>query len=192
MPMSPQSLPYLRLKLTAIAWLALGRRNAAISRFDAMLGRWPDDAYALASRAHLLAERGDTARALADAERLVELHPNRRAADWFNLAFLHDSLGRVAESEAAFRRALELDPRLDRAWYGLALALIRQGRLDDAVAALKRNTELQPLSPFGWYQLARVHANRSEPDQARRIIGHLKNFEPKVAAQLERETGLVA
>jgi hypothetical protein len=48
------------------------------------------------------------------------------------------------------------------------------------------------MSPFGWYQLARVHAKRSEADKARRIIEHLKGFEPKVAAQLERETGLVA
>ena len=34
--------------------------------------------------------------------------------------------------------------------------------------------------------------NRSEPEKARRIIAHLKSFEPKVAAQLERETGLAA
>ena len=40
------------------------------------------------------------------------------------------------------------------------------------------------MSPFGWYQLARVHVNRSEPEKARRIIAHLKGFEPKVAAQL--------
>jgi hypothetical protein len=32
--------------------------------------------------------------------------------------------------------------------------------------------------------------DRREPEQARRIIAHLKGFEPKVAAQLERETGL--
>jgi tetratricopeptide (TPR) repeat protein len=83
-----------------------------------------------------------------------------------------------------------LDPKLDRAWYGLGLSLIRQGRLDEAIDALKRNTELQPMSPFGWYQLARVHANRSEPEKARKIIAHLQRFEPQVAAQLQRETGL--
>ncbi|MEP7300953.1 MAG: tetratricopeptide repeat protein [Caldimonas sp.] len=192
MPVTLRSWPYLRLKLNALTQLVLGRRQAAIPVFDAMLDRWPDDAYALASRAHLHAESGNAALALADAERLVERHPERRAADWFNLAFLRDSLGRHAAAEGAFRRALELEPKLDRAWYGLGLTLIRLGRLDEAVAALKRNTELQPLSPFGWYQLARVHVNRSEPEKARRIIGHLKNFEPKVAAQLERETGLVA
>jgi len=70
--------------------------------------------------------------------------------------------------------------------------LIRQQRFDEAVAALKRNTELQPMSPYGWYQLARVHVDRSEPEEAAKIIRHLKGFDPKVAAQLERETGLLA
>ncbi|MFZ9184132.1 MAG: pilus assembly protein PilF, partial [Hylemonella sp.] len=85
---------------------------------------------------------------------------------------------------------LDIDPKLDRAWYGLALVLIQDRRYDEAVAALKKNTELQPMSPFGWYQLARVHVDRHEPDEAVKIIRHLKGFEPKVAAQLERETGL--
>jgi hypothetical protein len=56
---------------------------------------------------------------------------------------------------------------------------------------LKRNTELQPMSPYGWYQLARVYVDRRQPEEAVKIICHLKGFEPKVAAQLERETGLL-
>jgi cytochrome c-type biogenesis protein CcmH/NrfG len=59
------------------------------------------------------------------------------------------------------------------------------------VTALKKNTQLQPMSPYGWYQLARVHVDRQEPEEARKIIRHLQRFEPKVAAQLERETGLL-
>jgi tetratricopeptide (TPR) repeat protein len=175
-----------------MALLVLGQRHSAEVTFDAMLRRWPGDAYALASRAHLRAEAGQTELALQDAERLVEAHPQRDAADWFNLAFLRDALERHEGAEAAFRTALTLNPKLDRAWYGLALTLIKQRRLDEAVTALKSNTELQPMSPFGWYQLARVHVDRAEPEKARRIIAHLKGFEPKVAAQLERETGLAA
>ena len=60
------------------------------------------------------------------------------------------------------------------------------------MTALKRNTELQPMSPYGWYQLARVHMDRHEPEEARKIIRHLQGFEPKVAAQLQRETGLAS
>jgi tetratricopeptide (TPR) repeat protein len=185
-------LAYWRLKLRALGLLGLGLRQAALGTFSAMLSRWPDDAYALASRAHLNAQLGQRDQALADAQALTRAHPQRRAADWFNHAYLLDDAGRHNEAEPAFRRAIALDPKLDRAWYGLGLTLIRLQRFDEAIAALKRNTELQPMSPHGWYQLARVHADRHQPDEARRIIDHLMKFEPKIAAQLERETGLAA
>ncbi|MEO8079936.1 MAG: tetratricopeptide repeat protein [Caldimonas sp.] len=191
MPLAlPRSL-YWRQKLLAMAWLVLGRKGRAAGVLDALLSRWPGDAWGLASRAHLRAQLGDRQAALTDAERLVAEHPQRSAADWFNLGYLREALDQ-GDVEAAFRQAVTLDPRLDRAWYGLALALIRVGRLDEAKVALKRNTELQPMSPYGWYQLARVHVDRRETEQAVRIIAHLKGFEPKVAAQLERETGLSA
>ena len=46
------------------------------------------------------------------------------------------------------------------------------------------------MSPFGWYQLARVHLDLKQADEALAVIRYLKGFEPKVANQLERETGL--
>ncbi len=188
--MNSGRLAYWRLKLEALVLLVFSRREAALEVFSAMLLRWPGDAYVLASRAHLNAQLGRNEQALADAQALTQAHPQRSAADWFNLGFLLDAAGRYAEAEPAFRQALALDPKLDRGWYGLGLLLIRLQRFDEAVAALKRNTELQPMSPYGWYQLARIHFDRQEPDEARKIIRHLKEFEPKVAAQLERETGL--
>jgi len=184
-------LAYWRLKLAALGLLVLARREAALAVFSAMLSRWPDDAYALASRAHLHAQLGRRGEALADTQALTRAHPQRSAEHWFNLAYLLDEAARPAEAEPAFRRAVALDPKLDRAWYGLALVLIRLRRFDEAIEALERNTELQPMSPYGWYQLARVRVDRHQPDEARLIIRHLKGFEPKVAAQLERETGLV-
>jgi tetratricopeptide (TPR) repeat protein len=173
-------------------WLLLGRPDRALAQLDAQLSQWPDDAHALASRSHLRAQAGHHDAALVDARALVAAHPARCAADWFNLAYLLEGTGRLEEAEPTFRRALELDDRLDRAWYGLGLTLVRLGRLDEAAQALERSTLLQPMSPFGWYQLARVHVDRQAPDEARRIIRHLQGFEPRVAAQLERETGLAA
>jgi tetratricopeptide (TPR) repeat protein len=184
------NLAYAAQRLKAMALLTIGMSDAAEAAFTDMLARWPDDAYALASRAHVRAQAGRRSHAIADQQRLVEVHPQRSAADWFNLAYLLEEADRHVEAEPAFRRALELDPKLDRAWYGLGLNLIRLGRLDEAVAALKRNTELQPMSPYGWYQLARVQFDRQQPDEAVKIIRHLKGFEPKVAEQLVRETGL--
>lgn len=183
---------YHLLKLRALTALVFGQRLRAEQLYDEMLAQWPQNPYALASRAHLRAQRQARTEAIVDLQALVAVAPQRSAGDWFNLAFLLEAESRLDEAEAAFRRALALDAKLDRAWYGLGLCLIRLQRFDDAIAALKRSTELQPMSPYGWYQLARVHMDRQEPDETRRIIAHLKGFEPKVAAQLERETGLLA
>jgi tetratricopeptide (TPR) repeat protein len=184
-------LDYLWHKWRAIAALVFGQRGPALALFDAMLVRWPDDAYALASRIQMHAQAGRRAAALEDSRRLLAVQ-SENAHAWFNHGFLLEEEGAIDEALVAFTRATELSPKLDRAWYGMGLALIRLHRFEEAIAALKRNTELQPMSPYGWYQLARVHVDRQDPEEAVKIIRHLKGFEPKVAAQLERETGLLA
>jgi hypothetical protein len=59
------TLNYLLLKYQAIALLVLGRRQAALTRFEQMLALVPRDRYALASRAHLLGQMGDKPAAIA-------------------------------------------------------------------------------------------------------------------------------
>lgn len=184
-----QQLRYLGLKWQAMACLALGLRPAAGRLFATMLDEFPFDTYALASQAHLAAQDGRRADAIELLGALTTREPGN-AHHWFNLGFLLEQERDFERAEAALRRATELSPQLDRAWYGLGLVLIQMRRFDEAVDALKRNTQLQPMSPYGWYQLARVHVDRQQPDEARKIIRHLHGFEPKVAAQLERETGL--
>jgi len=187
----PSRVQRLMLKWRAQTWLMLGSSARAIGAFDEMLALDPTDVYALTSRAHQLAQRGDRRGAIADL-RAALTFDDGASANWFNLGFLLEQEGVLPEAEAALRRATELDARNDRAWYGLGLVLIRQQRFTEAVVALEANTRLQPMSPHGWYQLARVHFDLGQADEAARVIRHLRSFEPKVAAQLERETGLGA
>jgi tetratricopeptide (TPR) repeat protein len=181
---------YIYGRARATAWLLIGRPERALRVFDAMVLLFPERAYPRASRAHLHAQAGRHEAALADYRDLLEANP-LDARSWFNQGFVLELMERWDEALAAFSKAVELSPKLDRAWYGKGLVLIRLQRFDEAVVALKRNTELQPMSPYGWYQLARVHVDAKRPDEAAKIIRHLKGFEPKVAAQLERETGLL-
>lgn len=182
-------LPRTLLKWRMQVQLLLGRRRAALETLDDMLARWPGDAHARASRAHLRAEVGDAGGALADYARLTA-QPDAGAAHWFNQGFLQEAQGQLEAAEQSFRRALELDDKLDRAWFGLGLVLVRLGRLEDAIAAFERNTQLQPMSPHGWCELARIHERRREPEEVARIIRHLQGFEPRVAARLAQETGV--
>jgi predicted Zn-dependent protease len=172
--------------------LSVGKRADALPRFERMLQLRPTDRYALASRAHLLAEVNKFAEAITSLQQLTRLAGSvpQEAAAWFNLGFVQQQAGCHDDAGLAFEQALARDPRMDRAWYGLALVLMEQGQFHDAAKALKKNTALQPLSPYGWYRLAQVRLALGQPDKARKVIAHLRQFEPKVAAQLERETGL--
>jgi tetratricopeptide (TPR) repeat protein len=140
--------------------------------------------------AHLQAGLGDKAEPSFRSNGWSRCNRSRRrpGSTW---GFLQEERGSWHRPKRPFA-VPPISTRLDRAWYGLALCLIRLRRFDDAVVALRKNTELQPMSPYGWYQLARVHVDRQEPEEAAKIIRHLRKFEPKVAAQLERETGLGA
>ncbi len=173
----------------AKALLFLGMREAAKDVFLEMAKRWPDDVLALNSLAYDAIQSRHPAIALDYYARVLKLQPQVSNAH-FNHAFVAEELGHTDVAEQGFRAALQIEEKMDRAWYGLGLVLVRQGRLDEALDALKRNTKLQPMNPFGWYQMARVHIDLQQPEEARAVILHLKGFEPKVAAQLERETGL--
>jgi tetratricopeptide (TPR) repeat protein len=176
-------------KWRAIGCLVLGQKKMGITAFEEMLVCYPNDSYVMMSLAHLYAEVGSKHDAILLYKQLVN-QEKANASTWFNLGFMQEDAKQFEDAEHSFRKALSLDEDLDRAWYGLGLVLIQLNRLEEAVIALKRNTKLQPMSPYAWYQLARIHLDRHEPDEALKIIQHLKGFEPKVAAQLERETGL--
>jgi tetratricopeptide (TPR) repeat protein len=182
-------LDFFMLKWRARAFLFLGLQEHALETFQDMLARWPEDGYVLQSLANIEAARGHLHRAVLHLRRLVALMPSSGAA-WFNLAYVLEQQALAQEAEQAFRKAIELEPSIDRAWYGLGLTLIRQQRYEEAIDALKRNTEMQPMSPYGWYQMARAHMDLGHRDEAARVIRHLEGFEPKVAAQLKRETGI--
>ncbi len=170
-------------------WLLLGQRERARQVHLALLARAPDDVLTLNSLGYAELQSGHPAQAHPYFEKVAALAP-AASNSHFNLAFVNEALGHLDQAEAGFKAAIAIEDKMDRAWYGLGLVLVRQGRLDEALKALQRNTRLQPMSPFGWYQMARVHIELKQPDEARAVIRHLKGFEPKIAAQLERETGL--
>ncbi len=183
------AIQYESLRVWARLLLRLEQFDSAYAVFERMAAIRPNDDYPLASQAYVLTVTDRKNEAFQLLERLTASHA-QVGMHWFNLGFLQEEKGHFEAACISFQKAVELRPDIDRAWYGLGLVLIRLQRFDEAIKALKQNTTLQPMSPYGWYQLARVHVDRQEPDEARKIIRHLKGFEPKVAAQLERETGI--
>lgn len=54
--------------------------------------------------------------------------------------------------------------------------------------SVEKNTALQPMSPYGWYRLAEVLLAFDQPEEAQKVLRHLRQFEPAVANQLERRS----
>ena len=177
------------LQFKAKVLLVFGFRAQAHAVFEEILADHPQNVLALNSLGFNELNNRRWVQALGFFERALTLTPTNANAH-FNVGFVSEELGRCQEAELAFRKAIEMDEKMDRAWYGLGLVLVRQRRFDESLVAFKRNTELQSMSPYAWYQMARVHMELHQPEKTLEIMRHLKGFEPKVAAQLERETGL--
>jgi tetratricopeptide (TPR) repeat protein len=166
-----------------------GRGDTAVKYYKLALDARPEDPVVLASIGFELARQDRKREALAWFDRAVAARPDY-AEGHFDRGFLLQELNDPEGAIAAFDQALKFNPDHDRALYGKALSLIGLRRHDEAIAPLEKNTKLQPFSPFGWYQLGRVQFDRGKPQKTQAIIEHLATFEPKVAAQLARETGL--
>lgn len=165
-----------------------GARATALRLLETLRSEHPDDPAVLAQLGFYYAEEKRWREALALMDRVAEAKPGDVEIQ-FNRGYLAQQLNDHHRAIAAFNAVLALAPDHDRALYGLALSLIALRRLDEAVPVLEKNTKLQPMSPYGWYQLGRVQFDRGKPEKTQAIIAELNKFEPKVAAQLARETG---
>jgi len=187
-PVSGVTIWYWRQMAT---WSKLLKRDEmAVEYWERIAAARPRDARPLGVLAHLKASLGRRPEAVELLRSALALDASQ-ASTWYNLAFLQQEEQRHDEAIESFDHALALDEKFDMAYYGKALSLIKSGRLEEAIGPLKKNTELQPMSPFGFYQLAHVYHRLQQPERVARTIKRLAGFEPQVARQLERETGVV-
>lgn len=151
----------------------------------------PEDPTSLVTAANHLA----LAKKNGDAETLLRrslMINEKQASAWFNLGFLVQKRNEHEEALHAFDQAIRFHDGLDRAHYGRALSLMALNRNEEAKAALERTVDLQPMSPYGFYHLAVLQFKMGDEKAYRKTTRKLGSFEPKLAVQLQRETGLDA
>jgi protein O-GlcNAc transferase len=90
--------------------------------------------------------------------------------------------GRIADAEAAYLRAVELDPRLGEAWSGLVAVRVAAGRSDEALAAARDAVRTIPSDPDGWLNVATLDpANAAETLQRGSLVA---GADPRIHASL--------
>ena len=151
------------------------------------------DALAFAEEAVAASASAESLSALARAQARLGLAAARATADRAVAAQPGSALAHVAsgdarlaarldaEAEAAYRRALELDPRSAEAQAALGLAALArdpEGGKGDGVAAAQQAGLLEPKNPLPKLVLGRVYERRGQLDQARTAYEEAAALDP--------------
>ena len=95
-------------------------------------------------------------------------------------------MGRYEEAGAAYRRAIELDPKNARPWNGLGNLLKDHfGRCDEAEAAFHRAIELDPLDARSWNGLGCLLTDfLGRFSDAEQAFEHVRQLDPTAESPL--------
>ena len=132
---------------------------------------------------------GDDAGAVAkyqEAIRLNQAGGGQFASAHVNLSAYFNRTGDPAKALEYARKAIELDPKSDRAWFQRAKADEREGRLNDAVSALNTAISYNPRAASYWYVLAGVYRQMGWTDDSRKALEQFKRLDQE-SADLEKK-----
>jgi Flp pilus assembly protein TadD len=88
---------------------------------------------------------------------------------WVNLGVARRRSGDAAGAEAAYRRALEADPRAASAYQNLAALLQLRGETAEAEELLRLGAGAGSRNPFAYLELGDLSLRHGRPDEARRF-----------------------
>ena len=165
-----------------------GLRARALEFLELLLQGDPTNQKAMTFSAFLRAQKGNFEGAIRDFTRALELNP-ADADNLFNLGFALQRVGRHEEALARLQSAVGVNRNLDRAWYGMGLSLDKLGRYDQAAEKFAEAARLQPMNPHAGYHLAAMWFKLGRKDKVNEEYERIKGFDPKVAAQMERDFG---
>ena len=111
---------------------------------------------------------GEFSKAVSVLQDLLRADPPRQDQIYFLLASSHFGMGKLDESESAFRKAIELNPKEPLYYESYATLLRKQGsaRIDDALAELKQAAQLAPQDPALLLQIGLSYESKGDVKEA--------------------------
>lgn len=105
--------------------------------------------------------------------------PATWAADYWSEGNRFQRQGRMAEAEARFSRALELDPANAEIWINLGVTRYSTGRLPEAAEAFREAIRRAPENATGYYDLAMCELQTGRKETARALFRRALQVEPE-------------
>jgi tetratricopeptide (TPR) repeat protein len=167
--------------LVGLALRAQGRNAEAKQHFERSLAMAPRYIDPLAQLASMSLTEQKTDAALARVERQAMLEPNSGEIQYL-LGQIHQVRGNQPQAEAAFLKALELNPNLSAAYVRLGAMYGASQQYDQAIGKLESALEKQPDEPVALMLLSIAHQMKGEAAKARegyeKILEQNPNFAP--------------
>ncbi len=157
--------------------------------FEAALRIDPSYIEALDALGFALEALGDDPGAIAKYEKAIELNQTRGGSFSSALVNLSAYYNRAGDPDKALeyaRKAIDLDPKSDRAWFQRGRADERRGSLDAAVDALNQAIALNQRVSSYYYVLATVYRRLGWTDESRKALEVFKRLEQE-SSELEKK-----
>ena len=101
------------------------------------------------------------------------------AVDYLFRGKSFNGINRPKEAEAAYKKALEIDPKYAIAWNNLGILLADQARFGEAEAAYLKTIELDPKLAYSWSNLGVLVADKGRFDEAEAAYQKALEIDPK-------------
>ncbi len=160
-----------------------GQWGTAIHEYERLQARAPEDAGILLALGDAYRHAGDFPRAIAVLEHARSLRPT----DWrapFLLGYAYQMTGKPAESEAAYRLCLRLNPDYPEALNNLAFLLAENGgaradRLDEALSLAQQAVRAEGNNPESGDTLGWIYLRQNHLESARQLFSTLAAQNPR-------------
>src|SRR5262245_44648397 len=172
-----------QIKATEILLLG-GRFDDAKARATTLLNRNPKDVDALLLRANAMAALKDPGGAITEIEEALKIQPNESRA-FVNLGVVHKQSGEAAEAEAAFGKAIGLEPTSVNAHLAFANFLWSSGRQAEAEREIKQALSLQPQHLLANRMLAMLYLATKRSREAEQPLKAVAEISKSPAASLQ-------
>jgi superkiller protein 3 len=165
----------------ADGWALLGRAYHYVKRYDDAADAYrkavelaPQNFNYRTTYGLILGQSGENAEGIAELLKVVNTPGYKEAVGWVNLGWVYRNMNKPEESIAAYKKALEIDPKQEQAALGLGWAYSYTKGYDQAIAAYNQAVKIKPdtagdaYTGIAWcYYFKRDAANaRSYMDKA--------------------------